>query len=235
MASRIVKEELTSERLRELIDYNPETGVFVWRVSCRGTKAGDVAGASGTEGRRHITIGYARYKAHRLAWLYVCGCFPTKLIDHINGDPTDNRINNLRESTASENQTNQREAHSRNKTGLLGAQWNKGKQKFKSRITIGGKEIFLGYYATAELAHAAYMAKKREVHPFGTIANEKIVTAPPRGVLPKSGMRGVRLEKRAKSADKWSASVMRHGVLTRLGIFDTKELASEAYEAAKKR
>jgi hypothetical protein len=166
MAGRIVKEELTSERLRELLDYNPKNGEFVWRVSCRGTKAGDIAGTSGTEGRRHITIGYSRYKAHRLAWLYVYGSFPTKLIDHINGDPTDNRIANLREATMSENLHNQRAAHKHNKTGILGVQWRQDKNKFRTRIVVSGKEINLGYFDTAEEAKEAYLAAKAKHHEF---------------------------------------------------------------------
>lgn len=234
MASRIVKEELTAIRLRELLKYNPDTGEFVWRVSCRGTKAGDTAGTSGSEGRRHITIGYSRYKAHRLAWLYIYGNWPKGLVDHINVIPSDNRISNLRIATVSQNQTNQRSAHCQNKTGLLGAHWHTGKKKFKSRITIDGKEIFLGYYDTAELAHAAYMAKKAEIHPFGEIAKELAFSVPQRGITPKSGIRGVRMEKRVKSDCKWSARIMKNGTLIHLGVFDTKELASEAYEEAKK-
>jgi len=166
MAERIVKEELTAEHLRELLYYNPETGEFTWRVSCRGTSAGDMAGSSGSEGRRHIVIGYARYKAHRLAWLYVYGEFPKKLIDHINGDPTDNRIANLREATMSENLHNQRMAHSHNKSGILGVQWRPTKNKFRARIVVAGKEHHLGHFDTAEDAQAAYLEAKAKLHSF---------------------------------------------------------------------
>lgn len=166
MAARIVKEELTSERLRELLSYDSETGEFIWRVSCKGTKAGDVAGTNSSERRRHITIGYARFKAHRLAWLYVYGEFPKNLIDHINGDPTDNRIMNLREATMSQNLHNQRRAHKHNKTGILGVQWRPTKNKFRARIVVDGKEFHLGHFDTAEEAQNAYLDAKKKRHSF---------------------------------------------------------------------
>ena len=166
MAKRIIKDELTAERLRELLDYNPHTGEFVWRVSCRGTKAGDIAGSSGSEGRRHIIIGYARFKAHRLAWLYVHGVWPKGLIDHINGIPSDNRIANLREASMSENLCNQRRPHSHNRSGILGVQWKKDRNKFRARIVISGKEKHLGYFDSKEDAQAAYASAKKEFHTF---------------------------------------------------------------------
>ncbi|NMD19083.1 MAG: HNH endonuclease [Verrucomicrobia bacterium] len=166
MATRIIKEDLTADRLRELLNYDRETGVFSWLVSCRGTRAGDIAGTSSSEGRRHIIIGYARYKAHRLAWLYVYGEFPKKLIDHINGDPTDNRIANLREATMSENLHNQRRAHKNNKTGILGVQWRASKNKFRARIVTDGKETHLGYFDTSDEAQKAYLEAKSRLHQF---------------------------------------------------------------------
>lgn len=166
MAARIIKEELTVERLRELLDYDAKTGEFTWRVSCRGTKAGDRAGTDSSQGRRHIIIGYARFKAHRLAWFYVYGAWPEKLIDHINGDPTDNRIENLREASVSENMHNQRCAHKHNRTGVLGVQWRPEKNKFRARITIDRKEIHLGHFDTVEDAQAAYLEAKRKYHSF---------------------------------------------------------------------
>ncbi len=166
MAARIVKEELTAEYLRELLSYNPETGEFIWQVSCRGTKAGDIAGTPGSQGRRHIIIGYARYKAHRLAWLYVYGKWPEKLIDHINGYPTDNRIENLREATVREYLYNQRRSNKNNKTGVLGVQWRPMKNKFRARITVSGKEISLGHFDSIEDAEKAYLEAKAKLHLF---------------------------------------------------------------------
>lgn len=164
MAKRIIKEELTVDSLRELLYYDVKTGEFTWRVSCKGTKAGDRAGTDGSEGRRHIVIGYARFKAHRLAWFYVYGVWPKRLIDHINGDPTDNRIENLREATMRENMYNQRDAHKHNKTGVLGVQWRPTRNKFRARIVVAGKEIHLGHFDTVETAQAAYLEAKRRHH-----------------------------------------------------------------------
>lgn len=235
MAARIVKEELTAEYLRELLSYNPDSGAFIWLVSCRGTKAGDIAGTSGSEGRRHITIGYGRYKAHRLAWLYVYGAWPSKLIDHINGDPTDNRIANLREATVAENQGNQRLAHSNNSTGLLGAQKKHGRRDFRARIVINGKEIHLGHFASAELAHKAYLAAKAKYHVLGDIANnaEPAPNKSSRSDNSKSGIVGVYPAKRAKSRDKWVAIIAIDGIKYHLGTFATADEASFAYQAFK--
>lgn len=166
MAARIIKEELTAERLRELLHYDATTGEFTWVVSCRGTKAGDRAGTDSSEGRRHIIIGYARFKAHRLAWLYVHGKWPNGLVDHTNGDPTDNRIDNLRESSMSENLQNQRRAHKHNKTGILGVSWRPTRNKFRARIVVNGKETNLGHFDTAEEAQSAYLDAKAKLHSF---------------------------------------------------------------------
>ena len=235
MAARIVKEELTAEYLRELLSYNPETGEFVWRVSCRGTKAGDIAGTSGSQGRRHIIIGYARYKAHRLAWLYIYGKWPDKLIDHINGDPTDNRISNLREASVSENQGNQRSAHRHNKTGLLGSHQKHGRTNFRARITVGGKEIHLGHFPTAELAHKAYLAAKSKYHVLGEVAKgaEQAPKKSERSDTSASGVPGVRREKRAKSTDKWSARIKIDGVEIALGLFDQLARQTPSFRAGK--
>lgn len=235
MAARIVKEELTAEYLRELLSYDQDTGVFVWRVSCQGTNAGDVAGTPGSEGRRKITIGYRSFKSHRLAWLYVYGCWPKQLIDHINGDPTDNRICNLREATVSENQGNQRVAHTRNQTGLLGAHKKNGRNNFRARITVAGKQIHLGHFPTADLAHAAYLAAKATYHPLGDVAKgaDPAPDKSKRSDTSNSGIQGVGLSKRAKSADKWIARINVGGVQKHLGTYSTKEEAALVYQAFK--
>ena len=168
MAARIVKEELTAEYLRELLSYNPETGEFVWRVSCRGTKAGDIAGTSGSQGRRHIIIGYARYKAHRLAWLYVYGKWPEKLIDHINGVRSDNRIENLRAATKSINKINE-SLRSNSQSGFIGVSWHtptdsRKTSKWVAKIALAGKHHHIGYFHDLKLAVLAYNAECERLH-----------------------------------------------------------------------
>lgn len=172
MAARIVRPVLTIERLKSRLTYDPNTGVFVWLKSCQGTLAGAVAGTTDDDGRINIVLDYVRHKAYRLAWFYVTGSWPKQSIDHINGVASDNRFCNLREASQQQNNTNLHKARKHNKTGLLGAQWRKDKNKYRSRIVCNGVEHFLGYFATAEAAHAAYLKAKRRLHPFGDIAKD---------------------------------------------------------------
>jgi hypothetical protein len=98
---------LTQNRLKQLLDYQPETGQFTWRVARAGlAKAGSVAGATKTQGYRQIMVDGTMYLAHRLAWLYVHGHFPVKMLDHVNRQSWDNRIANLREATHKQNREN---------------------------------------------------------------------------------------------------------------------------------
>jgi hypothetical protein len=100
---------LTAERLRELLDYDPETGRFIWRKdhpTAKHIKAGSVAGTKNGRGYWVIGVAGAKYVAHRLAWLYVTGEWPAHLVDHENGDRLDNRFANLREATDSQNNFN---------------------------------------------------------------------------------------------------------------------------------
>jgi hypothetical protein len=147
---------LTAERLRELLNYDPLTGVFSWRVNGRGRSGvGTVAGGSNHKYKR-IAIDKKEYFVHRLAWLYVHGCWPTEDIDHINGDPSDNRIANLREATPSQNVMCARRAP-RGRTGYRGV-FLHHTGKFFSRI--GGRH--LGVFETTEQAASAYRRAAKE-------------------------------------------------------------------------
>jgi hypothetical protein len=150
--------ELTPERLRELLSCDPETCVFTWRVSRGGHRAGDVAGCKNNNGYLRITIDGRSYLAHRLVRLYFRGKFPKPGYDtdHIDGDKSNNRLSNLRHATRSQNMAN-RPAHANNKSGLKGASFFKPLRKWHSQIQVGGKKIHLGYFETAEAAHAAYI------------------------------------------------------------------------------
>jgi hypothetical protein len=103
----------------------------------------------------------------RLAWFYTTGAWPKDQIDHIDGNKSNNRFANLREATPSQNTQNQRRAMRTNKLGILGVILARG--KFRAQIWFDGKNKFLGYFATAEAAHAAYLAAKRKFHPTCTI------------------------------------------------------------------
>lgn len=147
-----------------MLRYNRSTGAFFWRAPVKqrpnrtNVRAG---GLNGVEGYWKIVLDGKRYYAHRLAWLYVYGRFPSGGLDHKNRNKSDNRIKNLREATTGQNLTNSktRSSHS----GLKGAYWNSRKNKWEGAVNYGGKKNHLGYFPTAEDAHAAYCkaAKKR--------------------------------------------------------------------------
>jgi hypothetical protein len=146
---------LTAERLRELMDYDPETGVFTRRVhaGARGRgRAGDVAGSVDDKGYIRIVVDGRRRLAHRLAWLYVTGEWPAEQIDHISGVRDDNRMCNLREATHAENCRNAKRRSGR--TGFKGVV-PRG-NRYIARIKKGGRCIHLGTFETPEAAHAAY-------------------------------------------------------------------------------
>lgn len=157
-------ELITPARLRELLHYDPSTGVFTWKVrAARRIHVGDVAGSVKGKGYLAIGVGGRLYPAHRLAFLYVRGVWPVNHIDHINGIHDDNKFSNLRDVTRSVNMQNQKKAHACNKLGLLGVRRN-GKG-FQAQIRLGGRLKCLGTFPTPELAHVAYLKAKREHHP----------------------------------------------------------------------
>lgn len=161
--------ELTAERLRELLDYDPKTGNFTWLCS-RGTRIkGEIAGSRNPEGYIQIRADRGTYRAHRLAWLITHGVWPTNEIDHINGDRSDNRLENLRDVSRTTNSQNMRVAGSCSISGIMGAHWDETSNKFRARIRVAGKMIYLGRYTTPEEAHQAYVTAKRKLHEGNTL------------------------------------------------------------------
>jgi hypothetical protein len=158
----MAKTDLTAQELRKFVHYDPETGVFTWKVRVANrVQVGDVAGAV-SRGYRRISILGAAYPAHRLAWLYVTNSWPENLIDHINGDQTDNRFSNLRDATYAVNIQNKRKPMSNNRTGYLGVMAHQG--RFMAQIYVAGKSRYLGMFGTAAEAHQAYVLAKRKFH-----------------------------------------------------------------------
>jgi hypothetical protein len=147
--------KLNAGRLREVLSYDPETGAFTWLVStARHRRIGDVAGCV-KDGYRQIGIDGRRYRAHRLAWLWMTGEWPSAEIDHINGDPADNRIANLRPATSSQNKANAR-LRSDNSSKLKGVSYDRQRQKWLARIVLAGRARNLGRFTDPAAAHAAY-------------------------------------------------------------------------------
>jgi hypothetical protein len=159
---------LTAETLRELLNYDLETGVFTWRVARSGTRGkGAIAGSiqAGRRGYRSVRIKLCggKHLAHRLAWLYVTGEWPSEQIDHINGDSLDNRFANLRTATNAEN-TRNRKVHATNKLGIAGVAWRESHQRYVARICKDGVPIHLGYFNTIEDAVNARLAAAARLH-----------------------------------------------------------------------
>jgi hypothetical protein len=166
MASEIV----SVTRLRELLDYDADTGRFVWRVKRTAQfPVGSVAGHVGAQGYRCITIDRRFYQAHRLVWLHVHGVWPVAQIDHRNGIRDDNRICNLREATNTFNCQNRRGPRKNGTSGFLGVSWYKASCKWMASIRVNGTQIHLGYFSTPEEAHAAYLSAKRLHHEGNTL------------------------------------------------------------------
>jgi hypothetical protein len=156
---------LTQQKLKELLDYNPNTGEFVWKIPC-GQRApvGAIAG-SYNQGYKFIKINGKKYSAHRLAWLYTHGQFPQNQLDHINRIRNDNRIDNLREVTNSENQQNVTPRKD-NISGIKGVEFHTATQKWQARIALNGKRIYLGLYNNIEDAIVARKQAEQIHHPF---------------------------------------------------------------------
>lgn len=164
---------ITRERLMELLDYDPETGIFVWRVARNSrTRAGSIAGAVATHSTgyqcRRIGIDGRSYLAHRLAWLYLHGRWPVDQIDHIDNDSLNNRIANLREARHAENMRN-RGAQANNVSGLKGVSWDKKSRKWYAAIKCNGRMQSIGRFERIEDAASAYEATARRIH--GEFAN----------------------------------------------------------------
>ena len=154
MTGNEMKSELLSaEDVRELLDYDQETGVFVWKIKRNNrTRAGQLAGAIEIQGYLVIKIHGKTYKAHRLAWLITHGSWPSDQIDHIDHCRENNRLSNLREVTNTCNHQN-KSFRKVNTSGVTGVTLHAG--KWQARIGVNGKRISLGHFDSLEEASLA--------------------------------------------------------------------------------
>lgn len=156
---------ITAQRLREILSYDPETGLFVYRTQRGRSRAGSKAGTVQGDGRININLEGRVYRAHRLAWLYMTGEWPAQEIDHKDTDPGNNRWVNLRNTSSTVNKQNiQKAPNGKIYSRLLGAHWCKQSRVWKSSIRVNKKRVYLGVFASEQEAHEAYIAAKRIVH-----------------------------------------------------------------------
>ena len=142
-------EMITQSELKELFDYR--NGMLYWKVDrgnnqCKGKRAG----CTSNRGYRDVVLDNKHYREHRLIFLIHHGKLP-KCIDHINGDVTDNRIENLRETSLAQNQHN-RKLGVDNKSGKKGVSWHKVAKKWVVQLQVNGKKMYLGVFDDVELA-----------------------------------------------------------------------------------
>ena len=135
-----------------------------WAVAGRGIAKGKPAGSLASDGYWVVKVGRKAHRAHRLAWFLTHGVWPTGEIDHINGDKLDNRLANLRVVDRAGNSQNRRAAMANNSHGYLGATWNVQHERWQAKLMANKVRHHIGYFDSAEQAHAAYMAAKARLH-----------------------------------------------------------------------
>lgn len=154
---------MDQDRLKFLLRYDTASGKFYWRnPNSFRVKPGAQAGCLRKDGYVKIRLDGVNYLAHRLVWLHENGSFPDDMLDHINGDRSDNRIENLREANNSLNQQN-RKLSARNTTGSVGVTLRKY-NRWRASIVIRKKFISLGSFSSKEEAEAAYLSAKESYH-----------------------------------------------------------------------
>lgn len=154
---------ITHDRLLELLDYNPNTGIFAWKkMTVNHIKEGTRAGHIGTEyGYRIIRVDGRLYRCGRLAWFYMTKRWPEPTVDHINRDRLDDRFCNLREATYFMQTNNRIELNCKNTSGVHGVSLTSKTKKWRARILVDGREIRLGRFNTFEEAVAARKEAER--------------------------------------------------------------------------
>lgn len=155
---------LTLHRLKELLSYDVETGIFQWRqVTSNRISVGSAAGTVNSKGYLIISIDGQRYRAHRLAYLYMTGDMPEDQIDHMNNVKTDNRWCNLREASNSQNHMN-RWLQVNNTSGEKGVVFHKPSGRWTARVKVNGKLHSLGYYDDKDDAIQIVRQERKRLH-----------------------------------------------------------------------
>jgi hypothetical protein len=152
---------LTQELVKDLFDYDPDTGVLTWKIKpSKKVQIGDIAGCINAQGYLVTKINYKLHYNHRIAYLHHHGHLP-EFIDHIKG--RSNKINNLRECTLSQNSQNAK-LSSRNTSGIKGVSWFKPLKKWRARLSINRKQQPLGYFTEISDAESAVKSARKKHH-----------------------------------------------------------------------
>jgi len=152
-------QKIELDRLRDILDYTPETGVFTWKVKVSDKiNIGQRAGSNAAKGYRQLKVAGVVYNEHRLAWFYVYGSWPEKDIDHINQIKNDNRIENLRDVPKSINSLNKYNPNTNSTIGYRGVRWDKN--KYTATVRYKGVSYPLGRFNDAEEASKAYQTTR---------------------------------------------------------------------------
>ena len=155
---------LTQERLKDLLHYDPETGVFTRKVALSPkTRVGEVAGGKCSLGYWQISVEGKLHRSHRLAWLYIKGKWPKHQIDHIDGNKCNNSFRNLREANFNQNSFN-RPKQSNNTSGYKGVSWHDKANKWTAEIKAYGVKRRLGLFKSKLAAYRAYCKAARALH-----------------------------------------------------------------------
>lgn len=231
---------MTREELLQHLEYSPETGIFTWKTRRQGRR--NPAGCLTPSGYITISIDYKSYPAHRLAWLYVYGYMPS-LLDHINRNPSDNRITNLREATPAENGQN-RGTSSNNTSGHTGVTWSKRNKRWQVYLFANKKLHRLGNFISKEEAAKVYRQKKAELHTFQPVVlpadlsvksmTEKARTSTCRKLMvnPETGIKGATRYTRSGRV-LYAASFRVHDKTYKVMGFQSAEAAGEAAQSFK--
>jgi hypothetical protein len=160
---------ITQSELKELLHYDPNTGIFTWKVDkAKNVKKGNIAGRKKINSYIQIQINKKLYFAHRLAWLYVHGEMPENYIDHVNGIKSDNKILNLRKATPQENQFN-RKLNKKSTSGIKGITWHKTNKRWNAVLNVNNKNIHLGSFINLNIAKQVISNARNKYH--GDFAN----------------------------------------------------------------
>jgi hypothetical protein len=233
----------TWEYLNECFEYNADTGKLIWKTrplhhfkNEHGWKvwnikfAGKHAGGLNKSGQYLYTkMDFNRYSNHRIIWKLLKNEEPPSIIDHIDGNSLDNRIENLRSASKAENNRN-RVNPNKNKTGFIGVSYRKRSNSFEANISYNGKKIFLGHYQTADEANLAYQAKSLEIFgEFSTVTQEEYDKNLKNTKIHIKMYKGNSFN---AITNKYASRISHNGKQIFLGSFKTEEEASQAYKDA---